>query len=75
MLSLVGIIVGLALLIFLAFRGKSLLWAAPVCALLVAFTGGLDVRDRAIASLFPIPPLAALLGRDKVHAVAFDRLS
>ena len=44
MLSLVGIIVGLALLIFLAFRGKSLLWAAPVCALLVAFTGGLDIR-------------------------------
>ena len=43
MLSLVGIIVGLALLIFLAFRGKSLLWAAPVCALLVAFTGGLDM--------------------------------
>ena len=37
MLSLVGIIVGLALLIFLAFRGKSLLWAAPVCALLVAW--------------------------------------
>ena len=43
MLSLVGIIVGLALLIFLAFRGKSLLWAAPVCALLVPFTGGLDM--------------------------------
>ncbi len=31
------------MLIFLAFRGKSLLWAAPVCALLVAFTGGLDM--------------------------------
>lgn len=40
-----------------------------------AFTGGLDVRDPAIASLFPVPPLTALLGRDKVHAVAFDRLS
>ena len=40
-----------------------------------AFTGGLDVRDPAIAGLFPVPPLTALLGRDKVHAVAFARLS
>jgi metallophosphoesterase superfamily enzyme len=40
-----------------------------------AFTGGLDVRDTAIAGLFPSPPLTALLGRDKIHAVAFDRLS
>jgi hypothetical protein len=24
--------------------------------------------------LFPTPPLAALLGRDKVHAVAFETL-
>lgn len=40
-----------------------------------AFTGGLDVRDPAVASLFATAPLAALLGRDKVHAVAFDRLS
>lgn len=39
-----------------------------------AFTGGLDVRDPAIAGLFPTPPLAALLGRDKVHAVAFETL-
>lgn len=43
MLSLFGIILGLALLIFLAFRGKSLLWAAPICALVVALTGGLDL--------------------------------
>nr|WP_312293732.1 ligase-associated DNA damage response endonuclease PdeM [Brevundimonas diminuta] len=40
-----------------------------------AFTGGLDVRDPAITGLFSVPPLTALLGRDKVHAVAFDRLS
>lgn len=39
-----------------------------------AFTGGLDVRDPAISGLFPTPPLAALLGRDKVHAVAFETL-
>ncbi|AYG94889.1 ligase-associated DNA damage response endonuclease PdeM [Brevundimonas naejangsanensis] len=40
-----------------------------------AFAGGLDVRDPAIAGLFPTPPLSALLGRDKVHAVAFGRLA
>lgn len=39
-----------------------------------AFTGGLDVRDPVVAGLFPAPPLAALLGRDKVHAVAFETL-
>ena len=39
-----------------------------------AFTGGLDVRDPAIASLFEDPPLAAALGRDKVHALAWETL-
>ena len=36
-----------------------------------AFTGGLNVRDPAIASLFASPPLVAALGRDKVHALAW----
>lgn len=40
-----------------------------------AFTGGLDVRDPAVAGLFPAPPLTAVLGRDKVHAIAFSRLA
>ena len=35
-----------------------------------AFTGGLDVRDAAVAGLFAEPPLVAALGRDKVHALA-----
>jgi len=39
-----------------------------------AFTGGLSVRDPAVADLFAAEPLAAVLGRDKVHAVAWDRL-
>lgn len=34
-----------------------------------AFTGGLNVRDPAIAGLFDAPPLAAALGRDRVHAL------
>lgn len=40
-----------------------------------AFTGGLSVRDPAVAGLFTTPPLAAALGRDRVHALAWDRLS
>ena len=40
-----------------------------------AFTGGLDVRDPAIAGLFAEPPMAAVLGRDKVHALAWERLT
>lgn len=38
-----------------------------------AFTGGLNVRDPAIAGLFGTPPLIAALGRDKVHAVTWEK--
>ena len=34
-----------------------------------AFTGGLNVRDPTIADLFAAPPLAAALGRDRVHSL------
>ncbi len=40
---LIGIIIGLALLMFLCMRGWSILVAGPLCALLVAFTGGLPL--------------------------------
>ena len=39
-----------------------------------AFTGGLNVRDPAVADLFATPPLAAALGRDRVHALAWSVL-
>lgn len=39
-----------------------------------AFTGGLNVRDPAIAGLFEEPPIAAVLGSDKVHALAWGKL-
>lgn len=39
-----------------------------------AFTGGLDVRDPAIAGLFAEPPMAAALGRERVHALAWETL-
>lgn len=39
-----------------------------------AFTGGLNARDVAFAGLFEHPPMAAALGRDRVHPLSFDRL-
>ncbi len=39
-----------------------------------AFTGGLNVRDAAIAGLFTEPPMAAALGKDRVHALAWNGL-
>ncbi len=44
-LSLIGIVLGLALLIFLAFKGHSIIWVAPVCALLVALLSGKNILD------------------------------
>lgn len=41
--SLIGILLGLLLLIYLAYKGHSIIWVAPVCAALVAVLGGLNV--------------------------------
>ncbi len=41
--SLIGIVLGLVLLIFLAYKGHSIIWVAPVCAALVALLGGMDL--------------------------------
>ncbi len=43
LISLIGIVLGLILLIFLAYKGHSIIWVAPVCAALVAVLGGLNV--------------------------------
>ncbi len=43
--SLIGIILGLLLLILLAYKGHSIIWVAPVCAVLVAVLGGLNILD------------------------------
>lgn len=37
-----------------------------------AFTGGLSVRDPAFDGMFEHPPLAAALGRDRVHALSWS---
>jgi hypothetical protein len=39
-----------------------------------AFAGGLNVRDAAFQSLFRRPPLAAILGAQRVHAVGWRSL-
>lgn len=42
-LSLIGIVVGLVLLMFLAFKGHSIIWVAPFCAAIVAILSGYDL--------------------------------
>ncbi|MDR2179182.1 MAG: GntP family permease [Synergistaceae bacterium] len=44
-ISLVGIFVGLVLLMFLAYRGHSIIWVAPACAVVVAALGDLNILD------------------------------
>lgn len=68
-----GIILGLVLLMFLAYRGYSILWVAPVCALVVGLTGGLDGLDMYketymsglagyVKSWFPVFMMGAIFG-------------
>ncbi len=40
---MLGIIIGLALLMYLAYRGMSIIWIAPICAVIVAVSGGLEL--------------------------------
>lgn len=73
-ISLVGIVVGLCLLICLAYRGHSIIWVAPVCAVMVAIFGGLNILDAYlgdylkgaadyIVSWFPAFFLGAIYGK------------
>lgn len=71
---MIGIVIGLILLMVLAYKGISTIWAAPICALIVALTGGLDVLDAYTvtymqgfvgftASWFPAFMLGAIFGK------------
>lgn len=40
-----------------------------------AYAGGLNVRDKAFATLFARPPMAAALGRGRVHAIGWRSLA
>ena len=73
-MSLFGIFLGLALLVLFAFKGKSLLWAAPLCAFVVALTGGLEPLSAYTESYmsgfvgfvkdwFPVFLLSAIFGK------------
>ncbi len=44
-ISLLGIVLGLVLLVYLAYRGHSIIWVAPVCALLVALLSGSNLLN------------------------------
>ena len=44
-ISLIGIFLGLTLLIILAYKGHSIIWVAPVCAIFVAILGGMNILD------------------------------
>lgn len=43
--SLLGILLGLIVLIFLAYKGHSIIWVAPICAIIVALLGDLNLLD------------------------------
>ncbi|PHS33384.1 MAG: transporter [Alkaliphilus sp.] len=71
---MLGIIIGLALLMFLAFKGMSIIWIAPLSALVVAITGGLDLLPSYTdiymsgfvgfaKSWFPVFMLGAIFGK------------
>lgn len=70
---MLGIILGLALLMFLAYRGYSIIWVAPLTAALVALMGGLPLlpayKDTYMTgfvgftkSWFPVFMLGAVFG-------------
>lgn len=44
-MSLLGIALGLILLMFMAYKGYSIIWVAPVCAVVVAVMSGYAVLD------------------------------
>lgn len=71
---MIGIFIGLALLMFLAYKGMSIIWIAPITAGIVALTGGLDLLDAYTGAYmtgfvgfarawFPVFMLGAIFGK------------
>lgn len=71
---MLGIFVGLILLVFLAYKGYSIIWVAPICAIVVAAIGGLELLPsyteiymsglvEFTKSWFPIFLLGAIFGK------------
>ena len=44
-ISLLAIVLGLVVLIVLAYRGHSIIWVAPFCAMIVALLSGLNILE------------------------------
>ena len=44
-MSLLGIVLGLVVLVILTYKNMSILWVAPVAAMVVAILGGLNLLD------------------------------
>ena len=85
-ISLIGIILGLALLIYLAYKGHSIVWVAPLCAILVAVFGGIDLLKAYledyiggtaayVVSWFPAFFLGAVYGKIMDHTGAARSLA
>ena len=71
---MIGILLGLAFLMVLAYRGMSIVWVAPIAAGFVALTGGLNLLDAYMGpfmeglvgftkSWFPAFMLGAIFGK------------
>ncbi len=72
--SLFGMALALSLMIYLTYRGASLIWAAPLCAVIIAFTSQMDVLTSILGNYmtgfvgfvkdwFPAFLLSAVFGR------------
>ena len=70
-MSLFGIIFGLALLIFLAFKGQSILWVAPVCAAVVALFGMFEDPSINILTMYTENYMVGMSGFVKSWLPAF----
>ncbi len=66
MLSLFGIFLGLGLLMWLAYKGYSIVWIAPLSAAVVALFGGLNILDAYMG-----PYMEGLVGFVKAWFPAF----
>ncbi len=74
MIGIFGMILGLAILIILAYKGQSMMWVGPVAALVVAIFGGLELLPAYtntymsglvgfVLSWFPMFMLGAMFGK------------
>ncbi len=74
MIGILSIFIGLGLLAFLSYKGMSILWVAPICGLVVAAFGGLNLLDAFMGDFmtafgnyarqwFPMFMLGAIFGK------------